>query len=173
MGLADKGFLSTAELKKRGRYPSEQRFQEGPVAIIECSQEIPCNPCEAACNFEAIEVGEPITNLPERVEEKCTGCGLCVAQCPGLAIFVIDKTYSAERGTVSFPYEFQELPEEGDIIDAVDREGRYVCEGEVTRLIESKKFDRTPVITISVPDEHIDQVRSMARLDLEEGNNRE
>lgn len=173
MGLSDKGFLCTAELKKRGRYPSEERFEQGPVAIIECNQEIPCNPCESACNFGAIHIGEPITNLPELDEEKCTGCGLCVAQCPGLAIFVIDKTYSNDMSTVSFPYEYPKLPDEGDEIDAVDREGKYVCKGKVTKVLKSKSFDRTPVVTIAVPDKYIDKVRSMAKLHSEEGTKSE
>ncbi|MGM0602424.1 MAG: 4Fe-4S binding protein [Bacillota bacterium] len=164
MGLSDKGFLSTEELKKRGRYPSEERFKKGPVAVIECSQEIPCNPCESSCNFGAIGVGKPITNLPELDEEKCTGCGLCVAACPGLAIFIIDKTFSENLSTVSFPYEYPILPEKGDKVDAVDREGKYVCKGQVTKVITSKTFDKTPVVTISVPDKHIDNVRGMALL---------
>ena len=170
MGLSDKGYLCTSELKKRGRYPSEERFQEGSVAIIECSQEIPCNPCEDACPFDAIKVGKPITNLPQLDEEKCTGCGQCVAQCPGLAIFLIDKTYTKKMSTVSFPYEFPELPEEDQEINAVDRDGKFVCKGKVAQVLTKKDFDKTAVITIAVPNKYADKVRSMERLDLKEGD---
>lgn len=36
--------------------------------------------CEAACPFDAIHIGK--NGLPEVDTEKCTGCGVCVAQCP-------------------------------------------------------------------------------------------
>ena len=105
------GFLDSAELKEAGRYPSEERLAKGPVAVIECCQNIPCNPCETACKFGAIQVGDPITNLPVLDETKCIGCGVCITKCPGLAIFVVDK--SKEMATVSFPFEYLPLPEKG------------------------------------------------------------
>lgn len=86
------GFLNSAELKEAGRYPSEERLKKGPVAVIECCQNIPCNPCETACKFGAITVGDLITNLPVLDESKCVGCGVCLTKCPGLAIFVVDKS---------------------------------------------------------------------------------
>lgn len=103
------GFLNSAELKEAGRYPSEERLAKGPVAVIECCQNIPCNPCETACRFGAITVGDPITNLPVLDESKCVGCGVCITNCPGLAIFVVDKSKGA--ATVSFPFEYLPLPE--------------------------------------------------------------
>ena len=44
--------------------PPEERMAKGRVAVIECVQEIPCNPCENACRLGAITIGEQITNLP-------------------------------------------------------------------------------------------------------------
>ncbi len=79
-------------LKSPG-FPSEQRIKRGSVAIIECFQDIPCNPCEMKCPRNAIKVGIPITNLPELDEEKCSGCGLCVPWCPGLAIFILNYNF--------------------------------------------------------------------------------
>ena len=38
--------------------PSEERMKLGPVACIECLQQIPCNPCEEACPRGAITVGK-------------------------------------------------------------------------------------------------------------------
>ena len=108
------GFLNSAELKEAGRYPSEERLKKGPVAVIECCQNIPCNPCETACKFGAITVGDLITNLPVLDESKCVGCGVCLTKCPGLAIFVVDK--SKDMATVSFPFEYLPLPEKGDIV---------------------------------------------------------
>lgn len=37
--------------------------------------------CVAACDFDAIHMN-PITLLPEVVEDKCTACGACVIACP-------------------------------------------------------------------------------------------
>ena len=93
MALINSGYLDYEELAKWQVLPSKDRFEKGPVAVIECIQEIPCNPCEAACRFGAIQIGDPITNLPKLIENKCTGCGICVANCPGLAIFIINKVY--------------------------------------------------------------------------------
>lgn len=164
MSLESKGYLSIEELKDVPAYPSEERFSKGAVAVIECTQEIPCNPCESACPFNAIKVGEPITNRPVLDEEKCIGCGVCVAQCPGLAIFLLDKTYSEEMASISFPYEYLPLPEEGQEVTAVDRSGKAVCKGEVIKVDTGKKNDRTTVMTISVPRDKSEVVRSIKRL---------
>lgn len=163
MSLKENGYLTIDELKDAGQYPGEDRLAKGPVVIAECIQEIPCNPCEPACRFGAIKVGEPITNLPNVDEMKCTGCGVCVAQCPGLALFVIDKTFSEDSGTVSFPYEYMPLPEKGQTAQAVDRMGNVVTECKVEKVLNPSSFDRTPVVTISVPKECVEIVRGIER----------
>jgi len=127
-------------------------------------QEIPCNPCEDACPFGAIHVGSPITNCPTLSEDKCTGCGVCVAQCPGLAIFIVDKTYNGTQATVSFPFEYLPLPEKGDTVQAVNRACEFVCEAKVVKVVKIKKNDNTPVVTIAVPKEYADSVRSIRRI---------
>ena len=168
MSLLKEGFPTIEELEEYGRMPSEERYRKGPVAVIECLQEIPCNPCEAACKFGAIYVGMPITNLPVLNEEKCTGCGQCIAQCSGLAIFVVDKTYSETEATVSFPHEYLPLPEKGQRVRAVNRAGEYVCDATVLRIVNSKMNDHTPVVTVAIPQNFADDVRGMERLTFEE-----
>ena len=163
MSLASVGYLTLDELRAAGMYPSEERMAKGPVAIAECVQEIPCNPCETACRFGAIKVGEPIINLPCVDEGTCTGCGVCIAQCSGLAIFVVDKSLGDGMGTVSFPYEYVPLPEKGQTVKAVDRQGKVVCEAEVVKVMNPAFFDRTPVVTLKLPVEYVDEVRSMQR----------
>jgi Na+-translocating ferredoxin:NAD+ oxidoreductase RNF subunit RnfB len=37
--------------------------------------------CEESCTFDAIHIN-PLTLLPEVVEDKCTACGACVRACP-------------------------------------------------------------------------------------------
>ena len=154
------GVASLAELRASPGYPSEDRLESGAVVVIECIQEIPCNPCESACRFNAIVVGEPITNLPRLVEDKCRGCGECIPVCPGLAIFLVNKTYSSEEATVWVPYEYLPLPEVGDAVDALDRRGERVCGGRVIRIANPERNDSTVVVTLAIPKNFSDQVRS-------------
>lgn len=84
------GYLDFDEVECISGFPGIEALSQKKCVVIECSQNIPCNPCEAACPHHAITVGEPITNLPIVDQEKCIGCGLCVAKCPGQAIFLVD-----------------------------------------------------------------------------------
>lgn len=161
--VEERGFLTLEEIKEVMGYPTEERMKAGPVAIAECTQEIPCNPCEAACKFGAIQIGTPITNQPMIDFEKCTGCRVCIAQCSGLAIFVIDKSYSKDMGTVTFPYEYFPVPEEDQSVKAVDREGKIVCQGKVVKVQNPKSFDRTPIVTVAVPMDYVETVRGIKR----------
>ncbi|UCF97509.1 MAG: 4Fe-4S binding protein [Spirochaetaceae bacterium] len=154
------GIVSLDELRKLPVYPSEERFLKGPVPIIECVEEIPCNPCQTVCNRKAIRVGEPITNLPVLVDsEACSGCGQCVVVCPGLAIFIVDKTFSDTLATIMLPFEFLPLPSKGEAIIGINRAGKWICRGYVQEVQNRKSFDRTSVVTIAVPKEHADEVR--------------
>jgi len=163
-GILTDGYPSIEEIREANGWPAEDRFSKGPVAILECVQEIPCNPCEDACPFGAIRVGSPITNCPTLAQDKCSGCGVCVAQCPGLAIFIVDKTYSPTQAAVSFPFEYLPLPEKGDTVQAVSRACEFVCEATVIKIINIKRHDHTPVVTIAVPKEFADSVRSIRRI---------
>ncbi len=163
-GVAYTGIPSAQELAACPGIPSRERMEKGRVAVIECVQEIPCNPCENACHLGAIEIGEQITNLPVLHEEKCTGCGMCVANCPGLAITIVDKTYSDTEAVIEFPFEYLPLPAVGDRVDAVSRGGEVLCQGTVTSVRKLKAYAGTAVVGIAVPKEYADSVRSMKRL---------
>ena len=93
---------------------------------------------------------------------------MCVAACPGLAIFLVDKSYSETEATVSFPFEYDPLPEPGAEVDALSRGGEYVCKGHVVKVMNPKKNDHTPVVTLAIPKEYADTVRTMRRLKLPE-----
>lgn len=161
-GAAAEGIPTPDELKKTPGYPSLKRLQEGPVAIIECIEEIPCNPCESACPAGAIKIGSSITNLPVLDENKCTGCGVCISSCPGLAIFVLSLNYTDELALVSFPFEFFPLPKVGEEVSTIDREGRTVCKGKVVKILNKSKQDRTPVVSISIPKKYALVVRGIS-----------
>lgn len=163
MALINTGYLTYEELAEIQKLPTQERYESGAVAVIECVQEIPCNPCEAACAFKAIKIGEPITTLPTLQHEKCTGCGICASKCPGLAIFIVDKTYSETTATVGFPYEYHPTPSVGDIVSGLNRKGEIVCEAKVVKVMNPKSFDHTPIVTIEIPKELADDVRNMKR----------
>jgi len=112
------------------------------VAVIECVQEIPCNPCVAICPFQAISM-DGINGIPIVDFNKCTGCKQCVSICPGLAIFII-KTKD-NKAHITIPYEFLPVPAKGDIVTALDREGKERGEGKVIQIL---KRGKTSVITI-------------------------
>jgi Fe-S-cluster-containing hydrogenase component 2 len=150
------------KIKSSPGYPSKERFLKGPVAVIECPEEIPCNPCEEACPFGAIKVGEPITNLPMLIEDKCVGCGKCISACPGLAIFLVNINYSKKEAAISLPYEFFPLPNVGDEVDVLNREGKFICKGKVIKVIEGE--DHTWIITILIPKEFFEVARGIKPL---------
>lgn len=162
------GIPSVQELANSPGVPSQERMKKGRVAVIECVQNIPCNPCETSCKSGAITVGEQITALPVLHDEKCTGCGQCIAGCPGLAIWVIDKSRTDGKAVIDFPFEYLPLPKKGDIVTAVDRAGEPVCPGEVLAVRQNKAYDGTTIISLLIPMEHADNVRSMKRLPRKE-----
>ena len=166
-GICFTGVPSTEELFMAPGVPSDERITYGRVACIECVQDIPCNPCEAACKFGAITIGDEITALPYLDEKKCTGCGQCIYRCPGLAITVLNGAYSETEATVDFPFEYLPLPVAGDIVDAVNRCGVTVCQGIVRKVMQVKDADGTTVISIIIPKQFVSEVRSMKRLGKE------
>lgn len=145
------GYLSEEELKSGPGIPSEARRRKGAVAVIECLEDIPCNPCESSCRVEAIEVGEDITNLPRLDEEKCVACQSCLPICPGQAIFMVDESLPEGKATVTMPYEFRPLPEEGEGVTALDRSGKELGEATVTVVRMTNRMDQTALVTIEIP----------------------
>jgi len=140
--------------------PSEERFARGPVALAECFQKIPCNPCADSCKRNAI-VLEDINDLPKVDFEKCSGCGACILQCPGLAIFVVDKTYSESHAVVRLPYEFLPIPQKGQKACGLDRAGEERGWFDVIKVISGGEKNKTMVIWLAVPKELAMEVRSI------------
>ena len=148
MNLLEKGFIANDEME---RFPGVTH-KAGVHPVMECTQNIPCNPCQDACPKHCIKIGEKITSLPA-VDESvdCIGCGMCVASCSGQAIFLLDETYEEGFAAVTLPYEFLPLPKEGEKGYGLGRDGKVVCEAEVVQVKTAKAFDHTNLLTIKVP----------------------
>ena len=146
--LLKSGYLTDEEVLK---YPGVKKMK-GIHPVIECSQNIPCNPCQDACPKKCIKIGEKITALPVVDESvSCTGCGMCVAACSGQAIFLINDDLEESYTSITLPYEFLPLPQRGMKGIALDRSGKEVCSAEVIEIKSSSVFDHTNLLTIKVP----------------------
>lgn len=157
MSLLTKGYMTEEEL---AAIPTVDSHDCGIHPVIECTQNIPCNPCQEACRFGCISVGENITRLPGVVPgSKCTGCGMCVANCPGQAIFLVNENYEEGFAAVTLPYEFLPVPQKGDQGMALDRSGKPVCDAEVISVKTSKSFDHTMLLTMKIPAEFAGKAR--------------
>jgi thioredoxin reductase/Fe-S-cluster-containing hydrogenase component 2 len=159
--LLKKGYIADEEID---RYPGVKTVQSlrGPHPVIECTQNIPCNPCRDVCPQGCIVLGEgdeKITALPGfDIRRNCGGCGLCVAACPGQAIFLVDES-PADYAAVTLPWEFLPLPRKGERGLALGRNGEPLCPAEVLSLKTAPAFDRTGLLTIKVPPEYAGRAR--------------
>lgn len=160
MGCLEEGVVTLEEIQT----PDEPRFQKGPVVIIECIQEIPCNPCVDSCPHGAISIRPTLNDLPRVDFDKCIGCGLCIAHCPGLAIFLVDHTFEKKRALVGIPYEFVPLPKIGETVEVFNRAGRPCGKGEIIRIRNAQSQDRTPVVYLAVSKRLAMTVRHFKRI---------
>lgn len=129
--------------------------------LIDCPQEIPCNPCQFSCRTGAIRV-EALTDRPRAFPEKCIGCDNCVAACPGQACFLVDEDLPGDEATIDFPFEFLPVPKAGELREARDNEGRTVCMGRVVQVLERSAWQGTRVVRLAVPRERVRLVRGMS-----------
>jgi len=141
--------------------PSDERFAKGAVAVVECFQQIPCDPCVKACKRGAITMPQDINSLPVVDCELCNGCSLCISYCPGLAIFVVDKTYSDEFALVKLPYEYVPVPQVGQNVTALSRAGEELGRFEVVKVTSGGKKNMTYTISLAVPQGLAMEVRDV------------
>lgn len=135
--------------------------------LIDCTQNIPCNPCVAACAQGAIVIDGGLTDRPLVLEERCNGCGSCIAACPGQACFVVDMDYAHGQASVDLPFEYWPLPTEGQEVVATSNSGSILCTAQVVRVMLSAKQNKTAVVRLVVPVSVAQQVRGIGTLATE------
>lgn len=134
------------------RFPKVELLVK-PKAVIECYENIPCNPCSTSCPFNAITIGKDINNIPQVDYDKCTGCGICVHSCPGLAIMVCEVL--ADKVRFKIPYEFLPRPIENEVWQAVNRKGDIIGEALIEKVSLNNRQDRTALVQVLVNKEFI------------------
>ena len=158
--LLKKGYVADEEIERFPGIPSAEKRSRGLTPVIECTQNIPCDPCRDACAKGCIRISDNIIDLPSLQDEvQCTGCGMCVAACPGQAIFLVDETYNEEEALIGIPYEFYPLPDPGETGAVFTRAGKPAGTGKVVRVQKAKVLDGTSVLWISVPKSRSMDVR--------------
>jgi Fe-S-cluster-containing hydrogenase component 2/bacterioferritin-associated ferredoxin len=134
-----------------------------PIALVECIQEIPCNPCATICPNKAIRK-EKLYTRPLYDSTLCSGCGLCLYACPGLAIYLQIEDYDEDHATITFPWEYEPRPKPGDTVEATDRAGNGRGPALVLSVTDPKKNNQTSLVTLKIPKALKDEIRFMKRL---------
>ena len=144
-----RGYNLRGELEDK--LPKKEHIQNKKVAVIECVEEIPCNPCGAVCHCGAINK-ENLCTPGEVDQEKCTGCTRCVAVCPGLSIFL--QEIKDGKGYVTLPYELLPSPKKGALANLFNRAGKLVGNGRIVNPTYQAQGDAYPrwVVTVEMDD---------------------
>jgi hypothetical protein len=82
-----------------------------------------------------------------------------MVKCPGLAIMCVDASFSHTQALISIPYEFLPVPEKGQTVQALNREGAYVADAEVIRVTRTK--DKVTVVSVAIDKQLIKTVRNI------------
>ncbi len=142
------GYLTIEDID----FPDDEIINGKLVAVTECVQEIPCNPCVESCPVKAISMNG-INGIPEIDFSRCIGCGNCVVVCPGLAMFLVG--IRNKKGIVALPYEVLPVPQKNEEVFLLNRRGERVGKGTVigVRRIDNKRDSF--VITVEFDDKKL------------------
>lgn len=151
--MFEKTAVATKDMVRK-QFPRDKKVLFRPKAIIECYHEIPCNPCETSCPFNAITIGEDINQRPKINFDLCTGCGVCVYSCPGLAIMV--AMIKDGKAYFKVAYELLPLPKVGERWLAVNRAGEVISDCKIENVSRAReKTNQTSVITVSLEQPYL------------------
>ncbi|MBM3305932.1 MAG: FAD-binding protein [Candidatus Aminicenantes bacterium] len=105
--------------------------------VVGCLETIPCNPCSVVCPQQALKM--PSGDILQRPEfdGDCVGCSKCVANCPGLAITLVDMTRRASgKARVTVPFELPVRFEVGDSVAVVGWKGEPLGQAKVLEILD-------------------------------------
>jgi Fe-S-cluster-containing hydrogenase component 2 len=160
-GIETRGYYTLDEVLGLPGCPSLEQLEGRRLAVIERGQALPCNPCETGCLTGALSIGDPITNVPVLNVDACDGCGNCMIDCPGLAIFVVDMSRDDGRAEVWMPHEFLPLPKVGNTVGLRGRSGALVGEGTILKVRRTKRLNRTAIVHVEMDRELAMQARAI------------
>ena len=114
--------------------PPPEVLKKGPVAVVECIQEIPCDPCHASCPFGAIKEFKDINDTIYSYQ-------LGTLKYESQNAYFIDQSYNFENGAIILSQ-----PNEGDITFL---EPNIFCSGnQITcNLIKLNNIEKEDSIT--------------------------
>jgi len=112
--------------------------------VLGCRETIPCNPCAEICPQLALRMPNEGDILPRAdFVGSCTGCGKCVANCPGLAITLVDMTPRAEgKARVTLPFELPLNFATGARVEVMDWKGEPLGSARVLEILD--RLGRSP-----------------------------
>jgi NADPH-dependent 2,4-dienoyl-CoA reductase/sulfur reductase-like enzyme/Pyruvate/2-oxoacid:ferredoxin oxidoreductase delta subunit len=158
MGLSaelESGWLAKRDLLKSKPGDLLPRGGTVPEAswrpVFFCDEEIPCDPCTTVCPSRSIALSGRrgnLLDLPDYKGSGCSGCAVCVAACPGLAISLVRKL-DADCCEVVIPYELPTGMEPGEKREILDREGRVLESAELLGKTYNRKY-RTSLLRFKV-----------------------
>lgn len=117
-------------------------------AVIECYEDIPCNPCALSCPVKAITIAPTLHSQPKVDPQVCTGCSICVSVCPGLAIML--AKVQGDTAIFKIPYEMNEVFTPHQRVHALSRSGEIIGEGVVLSVSNKKHQNKTSIIEVQV-----------------------
>lgn len=116
-------------------------------AIIACFEAIPCDPCVTYCPVHAITIEPSLHAQPHLDIDACTGCAICVAVCPGLAIMC--AKISDAKATFKIPYELNTTFEKGMVVTALNRYGEAIGTAKVLS-VRQHRSTLTTILEVEV-----------------------
>jgi NADPH-dependent glutamate synthase beta subunit-like oxidoreductase/Pyruvate/2-oxoacid:ferredoxin oxidoreductase delta subunit/bacterioferritin-associated ferredoxin len=112
--------------------------------VLGCRETIPCNPCAEICPQLSLRMPTEGDILPRAdFTGSCTGCSKCVANCPGLAITLVDITPRASgKARVTVPFELPLNFAVGDELAVSGWKGEALGQARVLEILD--RLGRSP-----------------------------
>ncbi|MBI2606322.1 MAG: 4Fe-4S dicluster domain-containing protein [Deltaproteobacteria bacterium] len=124
-----------------------------PVASLECLEDVPCRACADACPESAIEIARLIEQ-PRLFEDKCTGCGACVAVCPAGAAVMVREISAQGKARYYLPDSGIGTYRSGLGVQLLNRRGEALGAG---RVLSAQTYEDLPhrVVQVEASDVHV------------------